>query len=240
MMLYAKYDTGYKAGGFTDIAPYGPEDVRGVEVGSKGRFLNQRLQVNLAAFYYTYDGQQVSQNATRPDGSIGTEILNAGKTKIYGAEAEVTALAGAYGRVNASLQYLHARFTDFVAARGSTNVQLAGNSPAQSPDWTVGLGWEKTWEVPSGLLTTKIDTKFQSAQQLSFWNYDSDYQKAYAWTNASLTYEPEDAKWNLQLWVRNLSNRTVLTDAEDSKFSNSYRYAFAAPRTFGVKLSVDF
>jgi len=33
-----------------------------------------------------------------------------------------------------------------------------------------------------------------------------------------------------------LTDRTVLTDAEDSQFSGSYRYTFAAPRTFGVKL----
>ena len=55
-----------------------------------------------------------------------------------------------------------------------------------------------------------------------------------------MAYEPEDGKWNLQFWVRNLTDRTVLTDAEDSQFSGSYRYTFAAPRTFGVKLSVNW
>src|SRR6185369_13706555 len=118
----------------------------------------------LAAFYYHYDGQQVSQNATRADGSTGTQILNAGKTKIYGAEGELVALAGDLGRFNASLQYLNARFTDFVVASGSANVQLAGNRPAQSPTWTGALGWEKTWAAGSGSLVSRIDAKIQSSQ----------------------------------------------------------------------------
>jgi len=240
LMLYAKYDTAYKAGGFTDIAPYGPENVRGFEVGSKGRFLNQRLQANLAAFSYDYDGQQVNQNATRADGSTGTQILNAGKTKIYGAEGELVALAGDAGRFNASLQYLNARFKDFVVANGSANVQLAGNRPAQSPTWTGAVGWEKTWGLGRGFLVSRLDAKVQSSQHFTFWNYDTDYQKAYAWANASVAYEPEDGKWKLQFWVRNLTDRTVLTDAEDSQFSGSYRYTFAAPRTFGVKLSTEW
>ena len=240
LMLYAKVDSGYKAGGFTEIAPYGPENVRGFEVGSKGRFLNQRLQVNWAAFYYDYSGQQVSQNVVRDNGTTGVLVLNAGKTRIYGAEGELVALAGEAGRFNASLQYLYARFTDFVVANGTTNVQLAGNRPPQSPNWTGALGWEKSWAQGRGFLVSRIDVKTQSSQNFTFWNYDTDRQNAYAWANASLAYEPEDGKWHLQLWVRNLTDRTVLTSAEDSQFAGAYRYTFAAPRTYGVKLSTQW
>jgi iron complex outermembrane receptor protein len=240
LMLYAKVDSGYKAGGFTDIAPYGPENVRGIEVGSKGRMLSQRLQANLAAFSYDYTGQQVSQNAVRANGTTGVLVLNAGKTKIYGAEATLVALAGDAGRFSASLQYLHARFTDFVVAQGSQNVQLAGNRPAQSPTWTAGLGWEKSWALGGGFIISRLDAKAQSSQNFSFWNYDTDRQKAYAWLNASLAYEPEDAKWRLQMWVRNLTDRTVLTSADDSQFAGAYRFNFAAPRTVGVKLSTQW
>jgi iron complex outermembrane recepter protein len=240
LMLYAKFDTGYKAGGFTDIAPYGPENVRGFEIGSKGRMLDQRLQVNLAAFSYDYSGQQVSQNAVRENGTTGVLVLNAGKTKIYGAEASVVALAGAAGRISASLQYLHARFEDFVVARGSENVQLAGNRPPQSPTWALGLGWENSWAIGDGFVIPRLDVKAQSAQNFTFWNYDTDLQKGYAWANASLAYEPADGKWRLQLWVRNLTDRTVLTAAEDSQFAGAYRFNFAAPRTVGVKLSTQW
>lgn len=240
LMLYAKVDSGYKAGGFTDLAPYGPENVRGVEVGSKGRFLNQRLQANVAAFYYDYSGQQVSQITARPNGTQGVLVQNAGKTKIYGAEAELVALAGDAGRFNATLQYLNARFKDFVVANGNANVQLAGNRPPQSPTWSGAVGWEKNWALGRGSVVSRLDVKAQSSQNFTFWNYDTDRQKAYAWANASLAYEPEDGKWRLQLWVRNLTDRTVLTSADDSQFAGAYRYNFAAPRTFGVKLSTQW
>ncbi len=54
-MLYAKYDTGYKAGGFNSAGtapsvPYGPETVEATEIGSKNRFLNDTLQANVDVF----------------------------------------------------------------------------------------------------------------------------------------------------------------------------------------------
>jgi iron complex outermembrane recepter protein len=39
----------------------------------------------------------------------------------------------------------------------------------------------------------------------------------------------------LMAYVRNVTNQRVFTAAEEYAFDDSYRYAFAAPRTFGVK-----
>jgi len=63
-MIYANYATGYKAGGFFDGAPpnntYAPENVASAEFGLKSRFLNSRLQLNVAVFNYKYTDFQVS------------------------------------------------------------------------------------------------------------------------------------------------------------------------------------
>src|SRR6185436_13776778 len=90
-LAYIKYDTGYKAGGFTDLAPYGPETIRGTALGSKNRFLDNRLQVNVEAFWYDYEDQQVSQAVTTSSGAIGTLVVNAGKSRIRGLETETVA-----------------------------------------------------------------------------------------------------------------------------------------------------
>ncbi|MDE2370229.1 MAG: TonB-dependent receptor [Burkholderiales bacterium] len=243
-MLYAKYDTGYKAGGFTDVAPYGPENVKGPEIGLKTRMLDNKLQLNVSAFDYEYTGQQVSQFVpslpNAPSG--GTLIINAGRTKISGLEADVTAIAGSAGRVNVSLALLHARFSDFVAqmpnANGlNVNAQLAGHRPPQSPNAKLALGWEKSIDLGAGSITPRIDANYTSGQYFTFWNNATDFQKAYAMVNAAVTWAPADGKWSLQAYVRNAANKRVYTEAEDNGFFNSYRWTYNAPRTIGAKLT---
>ncbi len=62
-LLYANVSTGFKAGGFFYGPPgantYQPERVLSYVLGSKNRFLDNRLQVNAEAFYLDYRDQQV-------------------------------------------------------------------------------------------------------------------------------------------------------------------------------------
>jgi iron complex outermembrane recepter protein len=48
-LIYAKADRGYKAGGYTQINTFGPETITAYEVGSKNRFFDNRLELNLDA-----------------------------------------------------------------------------------------------------------------------------------------------------------------------------------------------
>jgi outer membrane receptor protein involved in Fe transport len=69
-MIYASYSRGYKAGGFnpglqpnlagTLPAVYKPEGIDALEVGTKNTLLDGTLQANLTAWYYNYEGLQVS------------------------------------------------------------------------------------------------------------------------------------------------------------------------------------
>jgi len=97
--LFATYAEGFRSGGFSiraadpATAAFDSEDVWSVEVGSKNRFFNERLTVNLAAFYTELDGQQFSSIITTPGVDPGTTTLvnNADDTEIYGFEAEISA-----------------------------------------------------------------------------------------------------------------------------------------------------
>ncbi|MEO5932796.1 MAG: TonB-dependent receptor [Duganella sp.] len=237
-LVYGKYDTGYKAGGFTDISPYGPESVSGFEVGSKLRFLNNRAQLNVSAFSYDYRGQQVSETVRLDNGQTGTNIVNAGRTRIYGLEGDLHARIKRLGKVNLSVVYLHARFADFLIADSTgRNVQLAGNRPPQSPTLSLVLGLEREWNMGGGDLVGNFSMKYQGAQHFTFFNYANDLQKAYASADVSASYAPNDRKWRVQFYVRNLADTLAFTQAEESGFANSYRYAFVTPRTWGVKMA---
>ncbi|SAK80820.1 TonB-dependent receptor [Caballeronia calidae] len=236
VMNYVRYDTGYKSGGFSSSGSYAPETLKGIEIGTKSLWNAQRVQINASVFDYDYSGQQIAQLVPFADGRVGTKIVNAGRTHIYGADADIRALVDPIGLVTLSVAWLHARFTDFIVDDGSgQNVQLAGNAPPQSPAMTIGLGLEHAWTMAAGRIIGRMNAKFQSGQHFTIYNYGDDYQKPYLTADLSATWIPSQKNVELMAYVRNVTNARVFTAAEEYTFDNSYRYAFAAPRTFGVK-----
>jgi iron complex outermembrane recepter protein len=236
VMNYVRYDTAYKSGGFSSSGPYAPETLKGIEIGTKSLWNAQRVQVNASVFDYDYSGQQIAQLVPFADGRVGTKVVNAGRTRIYGADTDIRALIDPIGLVSLSVAWLHARFTDFLVDDGSGhNVQLAGNSPPQSPAITIGFGLEHAWMTSVGKLVGRVNAKYQSGQHFTVFNYGDDYQKPCFTADLSATYVPTRKNVELMAYVRNVTNHRVYTAAEEYTFDNSYRYAFAAPRTFGVK-----
>jgi len=230
-LVYGKFDTGYKAGGFTDAAAYAPESIKAYEVGSKNRLLGNTVQLNASAFYYDYSNQQISQFI---DGL--TYIRNAGKSQIYGVELDGTALLTDHDRVNAYVGYLHAKFTDFQLAAGSINVQLAGNRPPQAPRASVNLGYQHTFDLPNGgNLVPRVQSHYESVSFLTVYNYPDDRQAGYTRSDAMLTYNSADAKWNVEAYGRNLENRAVLINAQENGLWGTYNYQFGTPRTYGLQ-----
>jgi len=246
-MVYAKFDTGYKAGGFNfGSAPYKPESVQSYEIGSKNRFLDNRLQLNLAAFYSNYTDQQTSNYTILSTGQPVQLTQNAGTTHIYGLESELIYKDPQIGTFNISANYLHARYTYFLSVADpsdpavSGNVQLAGNTPPQSPTWAIAAGFNHDWSVFGGTLSAKVQTKFQSAANFSFYNYADTRQAPYSMSDAFVSFRPDNSNWSLTGYVKNLENRAVFSDAEESLYAGAYAYEFYPPRTFGVRIQYNW
>ena len=118
MLVYAKYATGFVAGGltyisqlFTDPAdgsqfaasvstPYQEERAKSWELGLKADFFDKRLRTNLALFRVDYSNLQISFaspiSVTAPSGqpAFGLNfgnIGNVGKARVTGVEYEITA-----------------------------------------------------------------------------------------------------------------------------------------------------
>lgn len=246
-MLYAKLDTGYKAGGFNfGGSAYAPETVKAYELGSKNRFLDNALQLNIALFYDDYTDQQVANYAFLPTGQPVELTQNAGASHIYGAEADVLYKIPVIGTLNLSADYLHARYTNFVSVadpsdpKASGNVQLAGNQPPQAPAWSFGMGLEHSWGVLGGSLTGRIQAKAQSSYYFSFYNFPDTRQRGYTMSDAFLTYQPGVGHWKVTAFVRNIGNTVVFKDAEESEYTYAYAYEFYPPRTYGGRLEYSW
>ena len=123
----------------------------------------------------------------------------------------------------------------------SGNVQLKGNRPPQSPTWSISAGLEHDWKLGGGgTLTGRIQTKFQSASNFSFYNFADTRQGAYTMSDAFLTYTPEGKRWSVTAFVKNLEDSVVFSDAEESQYALAYTYAYFPPRTYGVRVQYNW
>lgn len=247
MFEYAKVDTGYKAGGFTTCNPYGPETVTAYEIGSKNRFAQNTGQLNLAAFFNNYTNQQFATLVSSDVCLTSNTVENAGGSHIYGLEGDFQKLVDPVGKFNLSFTYLHARFTNFVAApglpaaaadcssqAGNGNCQLAGNTLPNSPTLTVSAGLEHTWHLPGDVeLNARVEEKYTSRQYYSPFNYASTTSPGYGISNLYFDFIHEN--WRVGLWGRNLANKTYFSNMQEWYVSNAYQYSFGPPRTYGIR-----
>ncbi|WP_163959550.1 TonB-dependent receptor [Sphingomonas insulae] len=96
--VYAKYATGYRAGGASsrtaNYLPFNPEDVKSYEIGMKSDFWDHRARLNLAGYIMDRKNSQVDISSIQPTatGNFNNLVtINApGITKIRGIEADLT------------------------------------------------------------------------------------------------------------------------------------------------------
>jgi len=249
-MLYAQISSGYKAGGFstTSTPPlaYAPEKLTALELGSKNRFLGNRLQVNGELYYYNYKNYQV-QYATFgapspiPGDTSSNEfqqyVVNAGNGKNLGFELESRYRVAPETELRGAVTYAHARYGDFSTPALS---YLNGTRVASTPAWTATLGLEQSWGVGDGMLTAGIEVKFSDGYRVGLESGlpggDLNvYQKAYHKTSLRLTYAPADQRWNVGLWLKNLENQ-----AQTTQVLPWGRTQITDPRTFGLNVGYKF
>ena len=115
--VYAKYATGYRAGGASsrtaNYQAFDPEDVRSYEVGLKTDFWNHRGRFNLAGYMMDRDDSQVDISSIQSTaiGNFNNLVtINApGTTRIRGIEAELSLRPVERLTLSASYAYTHTR-----------------------------------------------------------------------------------------------------------------------------------
>ena len=115
-ILFASYTEGFRSGGFNgrattpaSLGPYEPETVKSWEVGAKTQWFDNRLQVNVTAFFTDYEDKQEDVVFPDPVAVTQTLVQNASDATMDGVELEVIAipidgltLSAAYGYLDAS------------------------------------------------------------------------------------------------------------------------------------------
>jgi iron complex outermembrane receptor protein len=246
-MLYATLSTGYKAGGFNDGTPstnaflkYDPEQLTSLEVGLKGRFLDNHLQINADLFKYDYRDLQLTAIVVDPfTGTNAAQTVNAAKASVSGAEIEGKYLVSSDDKINFSATYLDAHFKSY---KPTPTVDWDGYRLAKSPRFTAGLSYSHTFRFESGVaVNATVGTRYSASYVLSDYGNGLQFtQGAYHMSDASLMYMSASNKWSAQAYMRNIENETIMTSYSASFAGFPATVGLSTPRTAGVRLSAYF
>jgi iron complex outermembrane receptor protein len=212
VMLYAGVSTGFKSGGFvtttlTNGLPdeFGPENLVAYEAGGKTQWLDRRVTLNAAAFFYDFEDLQVSRTVIESD-RVAVEVDNAAKAEIYGLDVEFDWRAMERFSVSAGAVWLPKR--EFVQFDGNvTGDTLTGNELVRSPEWTATGAIE--YEHPLGqlgALSARLEYSYRSGY---FYTPDNDpdfAQDAFGLLNLFLRFEAANEDWYLFASGSNLTN----------------------------------
>ncbi|MFM7377724.1 MAG: TonB-dependent receptor [Erythrobacter sp.] len=245
VMLYGSYTRGYKGPAFNvffnhtapnNAVPIAEELSDSFEIGVKSEFLDNRVQLNVAAFTVTYDGFQAN-NFIVVNGATISNLTNAGKVKSEGFEADLVVNPVDGFNLRASAAYADARVKEFNPnpttgapdARNGTVLPLA-------PKFTYTIGGDYTRELGAVTLYLNTDYRHTSTQFSDLGQSPTTRIDPYGIWNASLGFSDPDDKYRVTFHARNIADESyVLLNIENGRRLQIPR---DADRYFGVSLRV--
>lgn len=251
VMTYISAAQGFKSGGFNGrlttavanggILPYDPEEVWTYELGLRSEWWDSRLRLNATAFQSDYSDIQTETTEVL-DGDVVNTVGNAAKAKIKGLELDLVAQLTAHLRLDASVGYIDAEYTEI----GETAVDIDSDTVfPRTPDWSATLGLEYGLALNNGHdLNARLDISYQG-------NSYSDINPAhepsvdleldsYTLTNVRLDYViPDD--WKISVYAKNLTDEEYRVNAGflTSGVGAGYEI-YGAPRQAGVSVKKYF
>ena len=235
--VYATYSRGFRTGGLTQLSSdptqpplyaYRPEYSNNFELGWKARLLQNRLHVNLSAFYSTIRDAQVP-TLVLPDAITVTK--NAGRLNSRGVEAELAATPLKGLEVNYNFGYTHARYSELKLSQNGAVVDLAGKHQVFTPELTSMLAAQ--YSYPLGRLRGVVRGEWRYLGDTWFDLANTIKQPGYSLFNMSAGVKMKNI--SVLFWERNLTNKRYI----------SYAYDFGAahlgdPRTYGMTVGLNF
>ncbi|NNM00540.1 MAG: TonB-dependent receptor, partial [Gammaproteobacteria bacterium] len=250
MLTYFTYSEGFKGGAFQggQITPIlEPEEIDNYEIGFKGTFLDSRLQLNVAAFYYEVTNMQLDRTIEEPPGS-GTLIGifdNAAEAEGKGFEIESRFAVTENFSLDANLAYLDTEFTDYTSDNPLTFareiIDLSGNSLRQAPEWTAFVRGEYDFMLGNGgALTFGAQASYKSEQFYTEFNDAITSQDDYTLVDLNLRYTAPNERLTVNLWGRNVTDELVRSTGYDNALGRTITYTYLPPATYGVTIGYDF
>jgi iron complex outermembrane receptor protein len=247
IMAFATYSSGYRAGGFNGrvnsveeaIQPYDPETVDNYELGFKSELMDNRVRLNGAVFYMSYEDKQEELQLPSDTGTgQKTVVSNASEATLWGVELEATAAVTDNLTMRANFGYLDTEYDDFQYEDISGEViDLTGLEFRRAPELTATLDATYQWEMMGGLMWVRGAYHFLGEHWVNVTNSPELENDDQHLVDASINYEINNIR--LSVYGRQLTDEDGSTHGYDVAGLWSYA-ATRATRTYGIELVYDF
>ncbi len=238
-LLFAIYSKGYRAGGLTPLSsdpnqpplyPFKPEYSNNIEAGLKNSLFNNRLLLNITAFYTKVTDAQVP-TLLLPDAVTITK--NTGKLTSKGLEAELNAAVAKGFTADYSFGYTHAAYNHLKISSNNGEVNLKGNRQVFTPNITSMLALQYSFATGNKKLHFGLRGEWRLTGKQYFDLANTIAQNQYSLLNAQAMAGLK--QWSLRLWSRNIAGKKYI----------AYAYDFGAihlgdPATYGATLQFKF
>ena len=261
-LAYASVETGYRSGGFspaTGFTTFKPEYITAFTVGTKNRFLDSRLQLNVEAFLWDYRNQQISAVRNDLDGRTANITQNIGSSRIRGVEIDGRFLVTSNTLLSAGIQYLNTLNKDFVYQQANTgtpplvgcrytlrtpaniyDVDCSGLPAYNSPKWTLNFGAKHTVPVGNFQFVLQADTQYRAERYAGFAYLSTQLLPTVWQTSAQISLEPTTKAWSVTAYVRNIEDNRTVVFSSTTPLANALVAGTSPPRTFGVRGEFSF
>lgn len=247
LTAYAKISTGYVAGGILGGIPYNPEKLTSYELGLKTELFDRRLRANFSAYLMDYKDMQIQ---TFQDGVQRFE--NAGKARIWGWEAEFTAVPTDGLTLEANVGYTNFKYKEYLsaAAGGGTVVDVSDLAqPTYSPKWNMRLSGQYNFpEFSNGShFMARLDGRYRSTVALGTFPPDTAALDKLAVSRAHWIVDGRvglvdmpvfGSKMGISLWGQNLFDKDDVGLFGPTAIVQTIQ--FINGRTYGLELNMEF
>ncbi len=269
-LAFLRYSRGYKSGGFNaggiSVLPQtGAEHVDAFEAGYK-HMIGRRLRVNLAGFYYDYQGLQVPLTVSQPGGAQLTQFFNLKSSQSYGAELEVAWQPADPLQLSFNYGYGHSRIGDgccFVDGQDPLAVQpgaqpsgpsVNGQQPqsvtgarlSDTPRHKLALNAMYSIDFEPGTLSLSGNYVLRSSAYSNIFN--RPYNRMPSWDQVDLRaiWTGTGDRYRVVAFVKNLFDSKGYDSAQGNLLASSptlevaQSYSLTPPRTYGLQFEVRF
>jgi iron complex outermembrane receptor protein len=256
-MVWVDYSTGYK-----QVRGSSPDqELKSYQIGSKSRFLDNRVQFNATAFYYDYTNFNIRGGIDEEYRVIDGETVTfrgsgTGDAILYGADASIDYVITNKDRLNLSLSSLSADVDKVLIIYSYQGIEYpdlvppktigSGKPLNNAPELSVVGSYEHRFDLANGgAITPTISARYTSKYILEFTvdernipeGMDPDKvntEPSHIMGDFSLNYSHHSGKWTLNGYVKNVTNY-----AEKNGIMRG-DLRIGSPRTYGMVLSVRF
>ncbi len=262
--LYMTVARGTKPGGFNedlygsavpeservrlaDFLTYEEERLWSYEIGTKTSLLNGKMNINVAGFYIDWTEQQlttsfpvIGHRRARP------LIHNAGKTEVWGVEAEVQARPTDNWTVSASYGFANAIFKEFddeTQEKLTGDASVVGNRSPRAPKHTFNLSTRYVTPINGDMdFYLRGDLNYKSSKFVQVHNLAI----IGATTKVNIYTGVEWQDMRLTVFVKNMLNDdtpadvTRFFDASSRTLPRAFLITLPKSRQFGININYSF